>query len=189
MLREAIRAEAETVVARNRANRAKLRKTLAAMTVAVCHTRPNPNLRGWQIPGLSSNGNGDNKSGGPSSSGSSKSGRGVGGGWGTDEDDGDADEGDDDEPDDDDASDASDSSDLNDDELMKEYVREMIKDGTAEDALGSWARRAARGRAGATAAPGTTIFRTASFPRRIRRAFPRNAWTSPPRRTPRWWRS
>ena len=45
MLREAIRAEAETVVARNRANRAKLRKTLAAMTVAVCHTRPNPNLR------------------------------------------------------------------------------------------------------------------------------------------------
>ena len=39
--------------------------------------------------------------------------------------------------------DDDDASDLNDDELMKEYMKEMVKDGSAENALGSWARDAA----------------------------------------------
>merc|ERR1719197_1984994 len=29
---------------------------------------------------------------------------------------------------------------LNDDELMREYMREMVKDGTAEEVLGAWAQ-------------------------------------------------
>ena len=48
MVRAAIKAEAETRVARNRARRDKTNRALAALLTAVCHTKPNPRLSGFQ---------------------------------------------------------------------------------------------------------------------------------------------
>ena len=135
MVRAAIKAEAETRVARNRARRDKTNRALAALLTAVCHTKPNPRLSGFQMPGLGV----ANRGAGSKGSGGVSGGVHPGGG------------GDDDEPEDDDDDDPrneglgdEDDGSLNDDDLMKEYMREMVKDGTAEDALGAWARDAAR---------------------------------------------
>jgi hypothetical protein len=135
MVRAAIKAEAEARVARNKARREKTNRALAAMLTAVCHTKPNPRLSGFQMPGL----DGSNRGGAGKGSG----GGGVGGVYGGGGDDDDEPEDDDDDPRNEGLEDDDDGS-LNDDELMKEYMREMVKDGTAEDALGSWARDAAR---------------------------------------------
>ena len=134
MVRAAIKAEAEARVARNKARREKTNRALAAMLTAVCHTKPNPRLSGFQMPGL------DGSNRGSAGKGSGGVGGGVYGGAGDDDDEP---EDDDDDPRNEGLEDDDDGS-LNDDELMKEYMREMVKDGTAEDALGSWARDAAR---------------------------------------------
>ena len=135
MVRAAIKTEAEARVARNRARREKTNRALAAMLTAVCHTKPNPRLSGFQMPGL----DGANRGAGRGGSGGVTGGVSLGGG-GDDDDDS---EDDDDDPRNEGLEDDDDGS-LNDDELMKEYMREMVKDGTAEDALGAWARDAAR---------------------------------------------
>ena len=135
MVRAAIKTEAEARVARNRARREKTNRALAAMLTAVCHTKPNPRLSGFQMPGL----DGTNRGAGSGRSGGVTGGVSLGGG-GDDDDDS---EDDDDDPRNESLEDDDDGS-LNDDELMKEYMREMVKDGTAEDALGAWARDAAR---------------------------------------------
>ena len=135
MVRAAIKTEAEARVARNRARREKTNRALAAMLTAVCHTKPNPRLSGFQMPGL----DGANRGAGSGRSGGVTGGVSLGGG-GDDDDDS---EDDDDDPRNEGLEDDDDGS-LNDDELMKEYMREMVKDGTAEDALGAWARDAAR---------------------------------------------
>jgi hypothetical protein len=87
------------------------------------------------MPGL----DGANRGAGSGRSGGVTGGVSLGGG-GDDDDDS---EDDDDDPRNEGLEDDDDGS-LNDDELMKEYMREMVKDGTAEDALGAWARDAAR---------------------------------------------
>ena len=135
MVRATIKTEAEARVARNRARREKTNRALAAMLTAVCHTKPNPRLSGFQMPGL----DGANRGAGRGGSGGVAGGVSLGGG-GDDDDDS---EDDDDDPRNEGLEDDDDGS-LNDDELMKEYMREMVKDGTAEDALGAWARDAAR---------------------------------------------
>ena len=135
MVRAAIKTEAEARVARNRVRREKTNRALAAMLTAVCHTKPNPRLSGFQMPGL----DGTNRGAGSGRSGGVTGGVSLGGG-GDDDDDS---EDDDDDPRNESLEDDDDGS-LNDDELMKEYMREMVKDGTAEDALGAWARDAAR---------------------------------------------
>ena len=134
MVRAAIKAEAEARVARNRARREKTNRALAALLTAVCHTKPNPRLSGFRIPGL----DGANRGAGGKGSGGVPGGVSLGGG-----DDDDDEDDDDDDPRNEGLEDDDDGS-LNDDDLMKEYMREMVKDGTAEDALGAWARDAAR---------------------------------------------
>ena len=105
------------------------------MLTAACHTKPNPRLSGFQMPGL----DGANRGAGRGGSGGAAGGVSLGGG-GDDDDDS---EDDDDDPRNEGLEDDDDGS-LNDDELMKEYMREMVKDGTAEDA----AAASARGRRG-----------------------------------------
>ena len=129
MIRAAMRVEAANAAARNARRREQAKRTLAALTVAVTNTRPNPKLTGWQIPGL--------RKRGPGSGAGSGGARGeslFGGGDGDD---------DDDHGEDDDTPEGiEDESSPADDELMQEYMREMLSDGTAEDALRSWARAA-----------------------------------------------
>ena len=131
MIRAAMRVEAANAAARNARRREQAKRTLAALTVAVTNTRPNPKLTGWQIPGL--------RKRGPGSGAGSGGARGeslFGGG------DGDGDDDDDHGEDDDTPEGIEDESSPADDELMQEYMREMLSDGTAEDALRSWARAA-----------------------------------------------
>ena len=133
MIRAAMRVEAANAAARNARRREQAKRTLAALTVAVTNTRPNPKLTGWQIPGL--------RKRGPGSGAGSGGARGeslFGGGDG----DGDGDDDDDHGEDDDTPEGIEDESSPADDELMQEYMREMLSDGTAEDALRSWARAA-----------------------------------------------
>ena len=133
MIRAAMRVEAANAAARNARRREQAKRTLAALTVAVTNTRPNPKLTGWQIPGL--------RKRGPGSGAGSGGARGeslFGGG----DSDGDGDDDDDHGEDDDTPEGIEDESSPADDELMQEYMREMLSDGTAEDALRSWARAA-----------------------------------------------
>ena len=126
MIRAAMRVEAANAAARNARRREQAKRTLAALTVAVTNTRPNPKLTGWQIPGL--------RKRGPGSGAGSGGARGeslFGGG------DGDGDDDDDHGEDDDTPEGIEDESSPADDELMQEYMREMLSDGTAEDALRS----------------------------------------------------
>ena len=58
MIRAAMRVEAANAAARNARRREQAKRTLAALTVAVTNTRPNPKLTGWQIPGLRKRGPG-----------------------------------------------------------------------------------------------------------------------------------
>ena len=134
MIRAAMRVEAANAAERNARRREKTKRMLAALTVAVTNTRPNPKLTGWQIPGLRKGGGGSGRG-----SGSGSRGGGLFGGDDDDDDDGD-DDGDGDDGDTPEG--MEDESSPADDELMKEYMREMVRDGTAEDALGSWARAA-----------------------------------------------
>ena len=150
MVKKAIAKEAELRVNRNKIRREKTQKALAAALTAVCHTKPNPKLTGFQVPGM------DSKSGRKPGD---RKGVGVSISFGEDNDD------DDDSPNDNDIDDDDedprnegleddDDGSLNDDDLMKEYMREMVKDGSAEDALGSWARDAAKAAKEAKAFPG-----------------------------------
>jgi hypothetical protein len=139
MLNKAMEQEAHWRAARNRSKRDKRVKTLAQMLTAVMNTKPNPKLGGWSFPGL----DGKNKKGGGGSRGGGGllggGGRNNGGGASNDTDDGDGEEGGDGEDGGGEDELADDNSSLNDDELMKEYMREMVKDGTAEEMLGAWA--------------------------------------------------
>lgn len=137
-LHKAMEAEARIRSARNRARREKLVRTLAQMVTALGNTRGNPRLGGWSFPGSSSDGGTKTEGGGAAGLG--------GGGPGATDDAADDDCCGDDDDEGDDLLD--DDSGLSDDGLMKEYMREMMRDGTAEEMLGAWAAAAVAARGG-----------------------------------------
>ena len=130
MLHKAMESEARTRAARNKQRREKIKKTLAQMVTALANTRANPKLGGWAAPGLSPTGGGGGGGGG----GGRASGGGAGffkpGSDGDDDDEGQGEYSDDMD---------EDNEHLHDDDLMKEYMKEMAKDGGAEDMIGAWA--------------------------------------------------
>ena len=134
ILRRAVAIEARKAAEANAARRATLRRLMALTVTALSNTKSNQKLGAFAIPGLSGKGGG--KQGGVGGGG------GGGGLIGDAKDDlGDvpADE-DDEEEDMMEGLDDDDDESLNDDELMREYMREMVKDGTAEEVLGAWAQ-------------------------------------------------
>ena len=132
ILRRAVAIEARKAAEANAARRATLRRLMALTVTALSNTKSNQKLGAFAIPGLSGKGGGKQGGGG------------VGGGGlisDAKDDLGDvpADE-DDEEEDMMEGLDDDDDESLNDDELMREYMREMVKDGTAEEVLGAWAQ-------------------------------------------------
>ena len=136
ILRRAVAIEARKAAGANAERRVTFKRLMALTVTALANTKPNEKLGPFAIPGLTGKGG-------------SKQGGGGGGGLISDgkDDIGDVPSDEDDEEEDmmDGLDDGDEDESLNDDELMREYMREMVKDGTAEEMLGAWTQAAQQG--------------------------------------------